>query len=81
MTESSDDKPAALDAANQAALADAADTFAARVRAASANFKQNAADQAAKLKQGAKDHPLETVTGAFGLGYLVGKALFNRRRE
>lgn len=28
----------------------------------------------------AKAHPLETVTGAFGLGYLIGKALFGRKR-
>lgn len=64
-----------------ASIADAADNFAARVRAAAAAAKIRAGEQAARLTQEAKDHPAETVTGAFGLGYLVGKALFKRRRE
>lgn len=81
MTVPSDDKAAPLDAANETALSEAVDRFAERVRAASVSFKQNAADQAARLSQSAKDHPLETVTGAFGLGYLVGRALFKRRPE
>jgi hypothetical protein len=76
---SQDDPEASSGAADAASLTHAVDSFAARVRAASASFKHGAAEQAARLKQEAKDHPLETVTGAFGLGYLVGKALFKRR--
>lgn len=71
--------PPALATEGESSLAHAVDSFAARVRAASASFRQGATDQAARLKQEAKDHPIETVTGAFGLGYLVGKALFKRK--
>lgn len=84
MTDKATEKDAAVSAtAQQAAPADLASVvgrFADGVRAASAQARQQASAQAERLKQEAIDHPLETVTGAFGLGYLVGKSLFKRRR-
>lgn len=53
-------------------LGDAVAAFAARVRAAAA--------ETGDLRAEMREHPLETVTGAFGLGYLLGKALFGRKR-
>lgn len=55
-------------------------TLAARVRAAGAGAADKTASDLARLKTEAAAHPLETVTGAFGVGYLLGKALFGRNR-
>lgn len=84
MTDKATEKePAASTAQQQAAHADLASVvgrFADGVRAASAQARQQASAQAERLKQEAVAHPHETVTGAFGLGYLIGKSLFRRRR-
>lgn len=57
------------------------DAFANGVRAAAGAARKHATQEADRLKQESREHPLETVTGAFGLGYLIGKAVFKRRRE
>ena len=43
-------------------------------------FADTARAAAATAQSEAKAHSLETVTGAFGVGYLIGRALFGRKR-
>lgn len=47
---------------------------------AAAAAQKDAAEQLAATFAEAKERPAEMVNGAFGLGYLVGKALFGKWR-
>ena len=72
-----DARPLAEDAAS---LGGAIAALAARIRAAGGAAAEKSAADLSRLKTEAAAHPLETVTGAFGVGYLLGKALFGRKR-
>lgn len=53
---------------------------ASKLRAAAERVADRVRSAGAAAEAKAKAHPLETVTGAFGLGYLIGRALFGRKR-